>query len=96
MVQPGDNDKPMTLSAFQPEFTYPLFGEDETIFGYKNLSIKLRFAAHDLRSHLHISYDEKFKPVDDIEPVDLVATFKEFLPEGEFAVVLAYGGGERY
>lgn len=90
MVQPGD-DNLKTLSSFQPEFTYPLFGEDESIFGYRNLSIKLQFAAHDLRSNIHISYDEKFKPVDDIKAVDLVETFKEFLPEGKLAQCYVVG-----
>jgi histone acetyltransferase 1 len=81
-VQPTEDNKLKTISSFQPQFTYPIFGEDETIFGYKGLIIKLRFAAHDLRSNIHISYDERFQTVKDIAAVDLIKTLKPFLPEG--------------
>ncbi|GMF72307.1 unnamed protein product [Aspergillus oryzae] len=80
LVQPGEQ-KPKTLSSFHPQFTYPIFGDDETIFGYKGLIIRLRFAAHDLRPHIHISYDEKFKTVGDTSAVDLIKTLSPFIPE---------------
>lgn len=81
MVQPHE-DKLKSISTFQPQFTYPIFGEDETIFGYKGLIIKLRFAAHDLRSNVYISYDERFQTVGDIEAVNLNEALKPFLPAG--------------
>lgn len=80
VVQPGDT-KPKTLSTFHPQFTYPIFGDDEQIFGYKGLVIRLRFAAHDLRPHVHISYDERFKAVDDTTATDLLGALKPFVPE---------------
>ncbi|KAF9893753.1 histone acetyltransferase 1 [Aspergillus nanangensis] len=80
IVQPSD-EKPKTISSFHPQFTYPIFGDEEQIFGYKGLIIRLRFAAHDLRPHLHISYDEKFKTVGDTAPVDVLKTLKQWLPE---------------
>ena len=82
MVQPGEGNKLQTISTFSPEFTYPIFGDEETIFGYKGLSIRLRFAAHDLRSNVHISYNERFKQVEDIAAVDLIKTLKPFVPKG--------------
>jgi len=81
-VQPGDT-KPKTLSTFHPQFTYPIFGDEEQIFGYKGLVIRLRFAAHDLRPHVHISYDERFKAVDDTTATDLLGALKPFVPEGQ-------------
>lgn len=48
------------------------------------LIIRLRFAAHDLRPHIHISYDEKFKTVGDTSAVDLIKTLSPFIPEGEY------------
>lgn len=81
MVQP-DQEKPKTLSGFHPAFTYPIFGEEEQIFGYKGLIIRLRFAAHNLRPHVHVSYDEKFSAVEDTGPVDITKALKDFLPEG--------------
>lgn len=83
VVQPGQ-EKPKTLSGFHPQFTYPIFGDEEQIFGYKGLIIRLRFTAHDLRPHVHISYDEKFKAVEDAEPLNLLETIKPWVPEGQY------------
>ncbi|KAJ9328694.1 hypothetical protein DTO027B5_3172 [Paecilomyces variotii] len=89
LVQPGA-EKPQTLSTFHPQFTYPIFGDEETIFGYKGLIIRLRFAAHDLRPHVHISYDEKFKAVADAAPVDLNKTLKDWIPGSAFTSLSDY------
>ncbi|KAL2872708.1 histone acetyltransferase catalytic subunit HAT1 [Aspergillus lucknowensis] len=86
IVQP-DQQKPKTLSSFHPQFTYPIFGDEERIFGYKGLIIRLRFAAHDLRPHVHTSYDEKFNAVDDAAPVDINKTLRRFLPEEAFVTL---------
>ncbi|KAF3482722.1 histone acetyltransferase type B catalytic subunit [Arthroderma uncinatum] len=88
LVQPTEDDKKLTTdSTFYPQFTYPIFGDKETIFGYRNLNIRLRFAAHDLQSHVHISYDEKFKQVEDITATDLLGTLKPYLPEASFSTL---------
>ena len=81
IVQP-DQEMPKTLTSFHPQFTYPIFGDEEQIFGYRGLIIRLRFAAHDLRPHVHISYDEKFKAVEDAKPLDLLGTIKPWISEG--------------
>jgi histone acetyltransferase 1 len=65
---------------FHPEFTYPIFGEAEQIFGYKDLQIDLKFAAHDMRPSLQISYGKKFKTVGDTKATDLNESLREFLP----------------
>ncbi|PGH15739.1 hypothetical protein AJ80_05447 [Polytolypa hystricis UAMH7299] len=85
LVQPGSDGKLKTLSSFQPQFTYPIFGQEETIFGYKGLNVRLRFAAHNLKSNINIAYDEKFKPIEDTEALDLNKTLKPWLPEESFA-----------
>ncbi|RAK97195.1 histone acetyltransferase catalytic subunit HAT1 [Aspergillus ibericus CBS 121593] len=89
IVQPSE-EKVKTIHSFHPQFTYPIFGDDEQIFGYKGLIIRLRFAAHDLRPHIHISYDEKFKPVGDTAAVDLLKTLKPWVPEEAFVVLPDY------
>lgn len=92
MVQPVET-KLNTLSTFRPEFTYPIFGEEETIFGYKGLNIRMRFSAHDLRLNVHISYNEKFKTVADVAPVDLLTTLDPWLPKcKEAASTLSFAG----
>ncbi|KAK7207028.1 acyl-CoA N-acyltransferase [Myxozyma melibiosi] len=44
---------------FHPKFTYPIFGDAEAIYGYKDLSIQLKFGATDLAPFLNVSYSEK-------------------------------------
>ncbi|KAI0759471.1 acyl-CoA N-acyltransferase [Irpex lacteus] len=65
---------------FRPTFTYPIYGEDEKVYGYKDLVIDLRFASGSLATYLNISFSAKLpppSPVDDVE-----ATLAEFLPPG--------------
>ena len=74
---------PRTLSSFHPQFTYPIFGDEERIFGYQNLKLNLRFAAHDLRPNLEVIYDKKFRAVGDTKATDIEETLKEWTPECE-------------
>ena len=79
LVQPGHNG----LNArhdFHPQFTYPIVGEAEQIFGYKDLDIGIQFAAHDLRPHVDISYSKKFRTVGTTSALDLNETLQPFLP----------------
>ncbi|KAL7423933.1 histone acetyltransferase 1 [Cryptotrichosporon argae] len=59
------------IEPFNPQFTYPIFGEQEKIFGYKDLEIKLHFASGSLKQLLEIKYSAKLEsaatPADDIE-----------------------------
>ncbi|ORX36274.1 histone acetyltransferase type B catalytic subunit [Kockovaella imperatae] len=65
----GDERK--TVAPFHPAFTYPIYGEQEKIFGYKGLEIRLSFASGSLKQMLDISYDSKLDseatPADDVE-----------------------------
>ncbi|KAL9135195.1 MAG: hypothetical protein Q9175_003615 [Cornicularia normoerica] len=81
---------PRTISSFHPQFTYPIFGEEERIFGYQSLKLNLRFAAHDLRPNLEILYDKKFKAVGDTKATDIKETLKEWTPEDTFEKVGAF------
>lgn len=78
-MQPG-SDALITRHDFHPEFTYPIVGEAEQIFGYKGLDVKLQFAAHDLRPHIDISYSKRFPTVGTTSALDLNKTLKPFLP----------------
>lgn len=63
---------------FSPTFIYPIFGDAETIYGYKDLVIFLCFDHYTFRPFLNIKYSEK---LDDLEIVDLKQTVTKFLPE---------------
>ncbi|PFH52471.1 hypothetical protein AMATHDRAFT_139905 [Amanita thiersii Skay4041] len=68
-----------SYSNFHPAFTYPLYGEDETIYGYKDLAIDLRFSSGSLVQYLNVKYSEKLPSttVDDVEGI-----LADFIPPG--------------
>ncbi|TKA73345.1 hypothetical protein B0A55_06789 [Friedmanniomyces simplex] len=70
-------------ASFQPQFTYPIFGEEERVFGYEDLSITLSFAAHNLRPRLDISHGKLFQE-GDVKPTDIKEALADFLPEEAF------------
>lgn len=63
---------------FPPVFTYPIFGDAETIYGYKELVIFLCFDHYTFYPFLNIKYADK---LDDPEIVDLKPKLLEFLPK---------------
>ena len=71
--------------TFHPDYTYPVFGDAETIYGYKGLVIDLGFAGWDMRGFLKVSWHEKINPSLGIEAEDVAETLKEHLPEGIIA-----------
>ncbi|GAA5852723.1 hypothetical protein JCM3766R1_000355 [Sporobolomyces carnicolor] len=70
------------VTPFEPTFVYPIFGQEETIFGYRNLKIDLRFASGSLKQYLDVSYDEKFPHTGtgEVEADDPEKALYEFIP----------------
>jgi histone acetyltransferase 1 len=68
--------------TFHPDYTYPIFGESETIYGYKDLSIKLHFAGWDMRTFVAVSWKTKIDPNLGVEAEDIGKMLEEYLPEG--------------
>ncbi|GAA5935242.1 hypothetical protein JCM1841_002861 [Sporobolomyces salmonicolor] len=75
----AEEDQPL-IEAFSPGFVYPIYGEEETIFGYRGLSIDYRFASGSLAQYLHISYDAKFPETPTVKADDPEKTLYEFIP----------------
>ena len=71
---------PSESQLFHPAFTYPIYGEEETIFGYENLLIKLSYAADTLKPRLDITWSAKFDPVGDTKADEVEAKIRPFLP----------------
>lgn len=66
--------------VFHPTFTYPIFGEAETIFGYQQLKIELSLASGSLAPCLQVRYRAKnTKTTAHID--DPAETLREFLPD---------------
>ncbi|KAM0249030.1 hypothetical protein ACHAQJ_009198 [Trichoderma viride] len=81
-----------TVATFHPKFTYSIFGDEEKIFGYKDLKIQLRYRANDMRPHLRLAYSKKFKPVGEHVPTDVV----EILEEGGHLPKVAFAKGSDF
>ncbi|XDG01225.1 hypothetical protein ABKA04_000840 [Annulohypoxylon sp. FPYF3050] len=80
LVTPGPASNITAVDTFKPKFTYPIFGEEERIFGYKGLKINLAFDARDFRPNFSVSSSRKFTSVGEVEALDVKETMKEYLP----------------
>jgi len=67
-------------NVFKPEYTHQIFGDEEIIFGYKNLRIDYFLTPGNLDAYIGLSYKEKVSPqkFDGIEPDDVYHAFSEF------------------
>lgn len=65
-----------SAQLFKPEFTYPIFGEAESIFGYKDLVIFLCFDSVTFLPFLNVKWSAKLDQVE----VDPKEKMLEFLP----------------
>ncbi|KAI0303510.1 acyl-CoA N-acyltransferase [Multifurca ochricompacta] len=72
----GDNE---SYENFHPTFTYPIYGEDEKIYGYTDLVIDLRFASGSLAHFLQIKYSSKLASLSTLD--DVQGTLQKFIPE---------------
>lgn len=66
-----------SAQMFKPVFTYPIFGDAESIFGYKDLVIFLCFDSVTFLPFLNVKWSAK---LDDVE-IDPKEKMLEFLPE---------------
>ncbi|CAD0042325.1 unnamed protein product, partial [Aureobasidium pullulans] len=73
------------VSDFGPACTYPIFGEEEVVFGYRGLDMSLSLAAHNLRPHMDISWTEQFPQLGDIKASDIRGALDDFIPQSAFA-----------
>ncbi|CAE6422469.1 unnamed protein product [Rhizoctonia solani] len=62
-------DEHSVVEEFHPTFTYPIFGDKETIYGYADLKISLFFASGSLSMFLNVASTAKLpsKTADDVE-----------------------------
>lgn len=65
---------------FRPLFTYPIFGNEEIIYGYQKLQIVLEFQGDTLQANLKLSWKDKIPEVGDTKADDIEGQLKDFLP----------------
>ncbi|QPG75468.1 hypothetical protein FOA43_002823 [Brettanomyces nanus] len=76
--------EPQGAFTFKPKFTYPIFGEAEQIFGYKDLRIDLAFDCKSLKPFLNYKFSDKLSS----EAKDINKEILPFLPDkGKDAVL---------
>ncbi|KAJ6546965.1 acyl-CoA N-acyltransferase [Mycena capillaripes] len=63
---------------FHPHFTYPIFGEEEKIYGYNDLVIDLRFASGSLAQFLEVKHSKKLASSSTVD--DVQGTLTSFMP----------------
>ncbi|KAL2074017.1 hypothetical protein VTL71DRAFT_7795 [Oculimacula yallundae] len=73
-----------TLHTFHPRMTYSIFGDEERIFGYKDLKINLRYNYSDMRPNLDVTYKKKFPAVGETEATDVKLVLEDYLPKLAF------------
>jgi histone acetyltransferase 1 len=81
---------------FHPAFTYPIFNDEEAIFGYRDLAINLTFQAHDMRPHLAINHGKVFPARGEVRPTDITEALADFLPEVAFSPVAKQKGNASF
>lgn len=67
---------------FHPLMSHQVFGDSETIFGYKDLKIKLFYHSGSLLTYLNMSFHEKVSPSLGISPDPVLKNVAEKLQEG--------------
>ena len=81
LKESSSNDEENTNpNVFKPEYTHQIFGDEESIFGYKNLKVNYFLTPGLLDAYIGLSYKEKITPkrFDGIEPDDVYGAFEEF------------------
>ncbi|KAF9505816.1 hypothetical protein BS47DRAFT_1322163 [Hydnum rufescens UP504] len=81
------SDTDRTARPFYPKFTYPIFGDEEKIYGYRDLAINLSFASGSLLMYLNIVSSARLpaSTVDDVE-----GTLYKFIPSDYLKLEAAF------
>ncbi|XP_047136715.1 histone acetyltransferase type B catalytic subunit isoform X1 [Hydra vulgaris] len=68
--------------VFHPMMSHQVFGESETIFGYKGLNIQLYYHAGSLLTYLNMEYHEQIPRSYGIKPDPVIPKIVEQIPQG--------------
>lgn len=71
-------------SSFHPEFAHQIFGENECIFGYKDLKIRLFYTAGPLNIYMGIKYTSRIEDIqnDGLKSDDVDGSISKLLTTG--------------
>ncbi|KAE8741956.1 hypothetical protein FOCC_FOCC012516 [Frankliniella occidentalis] len=71
-------------TTFKPDMSHQVFGDNETIFGYRDLHVKLYYTAGRLTTYMNVDYKEKADPdkFEGVEADDIPRILAEKLQPG--------------
>ncbi|XP_052806790.1 histone acetyltransferase type B catalytic subunit-like [Mya arenaria] len=72
---------------FRPDMSHQVFGDQESIFGYKNLEIQMYYTAARLNTYLNIRYKDKVSPEkhEGLKPDDVIGSLAKEIPPGYYS-----------
>ncbi|EEB05654.2 histone acetyltransferase Hat1 [Schizosaccharomyces japonicus yFS275] len=65
---------------FHPANTYSIFGDAETIYGYKGLNVTIKFLMPWMKPSLTITSNETIPSTSGVTPTDISSILKEYIP----------------
>lgn len=73
-----------TATSFNPEFAHQIFGENECIFGYKDLKIRLFYTAGPLNIYMGVKYTSRIDDIqnDGLKGDDVIGAISKLLTTG--------------
>ena len=73
-------------AGFLPEMCHQIYGDNENIFGYKGLKVKLYMSAGSLESFVTHEFDDKVDPAktDGVTADDVISPLVKILAPGSF------------
>lgn len=80
-----EKDESAGAIQFHPAFTYPIFGEEEMIYGFKDLVIHLVFDSITYKPFLNVKYSEKLNDEVDAQK-DIIKKISDFLPTDDLII----------
>jgi hypothetical protein len=74
-----------SLQMFHPEFTHQIFGEHESIYGYKNPMLKLYYGGPLMRTYISFEYKDVLRSADSSgKPCqEVVEILSKYMAKGE-------------
>lgn len=83
MIHPSESSDAPTVNprfVISPAFTYPIFGEEESIFGWDGLRITLDLRHDTLAPSLTVEYKDKVEEVGEVAADEPEEILSKFLP----------------
>ncbi|VDN20649.1 unnamed protein product [Gongylonema pulchrum] len=84
----SDTDEIVSAQKYHPEFVYQHFGENETIFGYKDLEVILHHTDASMYIYVQLKYTSDISSITpEFKPDDILLKLREQLPAEQMSAM---------